>query len=353
MKARGLHIERRNRLAGIGGADLERAGGPARFCGVRVRHRETGWGTTVATGRNNAENWRATAVRKCAGLLVTRVATCVALSLSLFLPASMACGQHGGGRAAAPHMAAPRPAPARRSAPRNEAQQQRQFERQQQRAPGGREQRPAQPYNQQRYGQQRYEGAQQNYARPNGQVGGQAGTPRPAYNGAGGAARPEYSGAGNVRPAMPQNSRPYAFPPGHLGSWMNQHQNLSGQEQLLRNDPSFNRLPAADQQRLMQQLRQVNRLPADERERRLARAEKIEHMTPEERGQLAQSTRELKALPADRQARVSQAFRDLRGVPVDQRQTVIDSDRYQSQFSPEERGILTNLLRAEPYEPAR
>jgi hypothetical protein len=27
--------------------------------------------------------------------------------------------------------------------------------------------------------------------------------------------------------------------------------------------------------------------------------------------------------------------------------------RYQSQFSPDERGILANLLRAEPYEPPR
>src|SRR6185437_15589993 len=207
----------------------------------------------------------------------------------------------------------------------------------------------------------------------------QSSTPRPALNAArpGGAARPEYQrpgygpgyglrnepgyaganssarpSAGNVRPALPGNGRQYAFPPGHLGSWMNQHQNLSGQEQLLRNDPSFNRLPHADQQRLMQQLQQVNRMPTGERERRLERAEKIEHMTPQERGQLAQSTRELRTLPPDRQARVSQAFRDLRGVPVDQRQTMIESEHYQSQFSPEERGILTNLLRAEPYEPA-
>jgi hypothetical protein len=47
------------------------------------------------------------------------------------------------------------------------------------------------------------------------------------------------------------------------------------------------------------------------------------------------------------------AFRDLRSVPLDQRQTVLNSARYQGAFSPEERGILTDLLRVEPYEPAR
>ena len=56
---------------------------------------------------------------------------------------------------------------------------------------------------------------------------------------------------------------------------------------------------------------------------------------------------------SDRQAVVKRAFQDLRSVPLDQRDTVLNSARYQSQFSPDERGILGNLLRAEPYEPPR
>jgi len=40
-------------------------------------------------------------------------------------------------------------------------------------------------------------------------------------------------------------------------------------------------------------------------------------------------------------------------VPLDQRSTVLNSARYQSQFTPDEREILSNLLRAEPYEPPR
>ena len=297
--------------------------------------------TTTVTGRSNAERLRPAAPCRGAAFL----ATCAVVCLSFLVPAARAYGQRGGRPAAMPRMAA-RPMPAQRAMPRSQMRAQRQFEQRPQRAFGERGQRPAPGYRQPEAGR-----AQQNFARP----GGQAGAPRPAYNGARpeGAARPEYPGAGTVRPALPGNTGQYAFPPGHLGSWLNQHRNFAGQEQLLRNDPNFNRLPPADQQRLIQQLRQVNQLPPGERERRLERAEKIEHMTPQERMQLAQSTRALRALPPDRQARVSQAFRDLRGVPVDQRQTVIDSERYRSQFSPEERGILTNLLRAEPYEPAQ
>ena len=76
-------------------------------------------------------------------------------------------------------------------------------------------------------------------------------------------------------------------------------------------------------------------------------------MTPQERMQLDRSTQELTRLSPDRQAMVKRAFQDLRGVPEDERQIVINSQRYQQQFSPQERDMLTNLLRAEPYMPGR
>jgi hypothetical protein len=45
------------------------------------------------------------------------------------------------------------------------------------------------------------------------------------------------------------------------------------------------------------------------------------------------------------------AFRDLKAVPPDQRGIVLNSSRYQGQFSPEERGVLSDMLRVEPYAP--
>ena len=122
---------------------------------------------------------------------------------------------------------------------------------------------------------------------------------------------------------------------------------------MLRGDPTFNRLSATDQQRVMQQLHQVNQLPDELRQRRLARAETLERMSPQERIQVSNSARLWANQPPERQSLMRSAFRDLRSVPLDQRQTVLNSARYQGVFSPQERNILANMLRAEPYEPAR
>ena len=120
---------------------------------------------------------------------------------------------------------------------------------------------------------------------------------------------------------------------------------------MLRNDPSFKRLPSADQQRLTQQLRQVDQMPEQQRDRRLARNEMLERLSPEQRMSINRSGRQWAALPQDRQTMMKRAFQDLRGVPTDQRQTVLNSARYQGTFSPEERGILSDFLRVEPYQP--
>jgi Protein of unknown function (DUF3106) len=149
--------------------------------------------------------------------------------------------------------------------------------------------------------------------------------------------------------------RPNPQAAGHLPQWMAQHQNmpLGQQERMLRQEPGFNRLSPGEQQRQIQQLHQLNQMPEAQRDRRLARAENFERLSPGEQMQVRQSSRMLETLPPDRQAMVRQAFRDLRGVPVDQRDTVLGSARYGASFSPEERGILSNLLRVEPYDGPR
>jgi len=158
-----------------------------------------------------------------------------------------------------------------------------------------------------------------------------------------------------MTPARPGYGYPGVVPPGHLGDWLNQHRGLPVQEQerLLRSDPSFNRLPAANQQRLLQQLHSVDQMPEEQRERRLARGEAIEHLAPQDRMRLNQSAQRLAAMAPDRKALVRRAFQDLRSVPINQRQMVLNSNRYQGVFTPEERGVLSDFLLVEPYEPAR
>jgi hypothetical protein len=103
----------------------------------------------------------------------------------------------------------------------------------------------------------------------------------------------------------------------------------------------------------VQQLHQVDQLSEEQRQRRLARAEMIDHLPPQQRMQINLSARRWAALPVDRQTMMKRAFQDLRAVPLDQRPTVLNSARYQGVFSPEERGILSDMLRVEPYQPAR
>ncbi len=162
-------------------------------------------------------------------------------------------------------------------------------------------------------------------------------------------------GPGFSRPAYRGYAPPAQLPPGHLGDWLNQHRNLPVQEQerMLRNDPSFHRLTPADQQRVVRQLHQVSQLTEEQRQRRLARAEIIERLSPQEQMRINLSARRWVELPPQRQAIMKSAFRDLRTLPQDQRQTVLNSSRYQGLFSPEERGILADMLRVEPYQPVR
>ena len=245
---------------------------------------------------------------------VGRAAT-AAVAVIFLTPALWAFGQHS-------MPAAPRSAPAQRGA--------------------GPAYRPARPGNQQHPRMRPQE-------RPQSGVATRPGNANPGYPG------PPYMGQGFNRPAYPGYAQPSQVPPGHLGDWLNQHRNLPVQEQerTLRNDPSFRRLAPSDQQRVVQQLHQVNQLPEEQRQRRLARAEMIEHLSPQDRMQINLSARRWAAQPVERQALMKSAFRDLRSVPLDQRQTVLNSSRYQGVFSPDERGILTDLLRVEPYESAR
>ena len=171
--------------------------------------------------------------------------------------------------------------------------------------------------------------------------------PRQPYPGS------SFMGQGNARPNYQGSAPPVYGSQGHLGAWLNQHRSVpvQDQEKMLRQDPSFSRLPQNDQQRLVRQLHQVDQMPEPQRERRLARAQALDRLSPQERSQVTDSARRWSSLPSDRQAMMKQAFRNLREVPPDQRQTVLNSGRYQNNFNPEERGILTNLLRVEPYQP--
>jgi hypothetical protein len=139
--------------------------------------------------------------------------------------------------------------------------------------------------------------------------------------------------------------------PGHLGDWMQGHQNLSPSEQqhALEHEPGFNHLPPDQQARLRGRLQELNSMSPAERQRTINRIEKMESLTPEQRQQVTHTMTQMRSLPPDQQRGVAQAFRQVRQLPPDQRAAAAQG--YGRQLNPQQRDTLNNLLRAEPYLP--
>jgi hypothetical protein len=126
---------------------------------------------------------------------------------------------------------------------------------------------------------------------------------------------------------------------------------LPEQERALQSEPGFDRLPPETQRQLADRLRQLDSMPPAQRQLTVDRIEALERLSPQMREQVRASSEALRALPAGRQRMVKKAFRDLRNYPPGQRETMMASPQFQGQFTPQERGMLSNLLSVEPYEP--
>lgn len=139
----------------------------------------------------------------------------------------------------------------------------------------------------------------------------------------------------------------------HLEQWMNRHGSMSPEQQqrALENEPGFRQLPQQTQQHLRNRLNQLNNMPPQQRQRLIERNEAIERLSVPQRQQVRGAMQQLGALPVDRRRMVARAFRDLRDMPPAQRQSVLNSDRFRGEFSPEERGTLSQLLDVEPLLP--
>ncbi len=83
----------------------------------------------------------------------------------------------------------------------------------------------------------------------------------------------------------------------------------------------------------------------------LNRMETWEHLTPEQKQQARQIFAQLRQLPSDRQRMVITAVRNLRAMPPAEREAVIDSERFKSMFSDQERDMMRGATRL-PLAPA-
>jgi hypothetical protein len=164
----------------------------------------------------------------------------------------------------------------------------------------------------------------------------------PAYQ----ALRPAQARPGQARPGP-------AIPKGHAGDWLRRYKDLppAEQERELQKDPGFRHLPPAQQQLLRQRLQHFSNLPPQQQLRVLNRMETWEHLTPAQKDQARQVFGQMRQLPPARQRMVGTAVHDLRAMPPDQRERVIDSPRFKSMFSDQEREMIRGASRL-PLAPA-
>jgi len=134
---------------------------------------------------------------------------------------------------------------------------------------------------------------------------------------------------------------------GHAGDWLRRYKNVPPREQerILQNDPGFRRLSPERQQMLRQRLQHFSSLPPQQQQRVLNRMETWEHLTPEQKQQARQVHGALQQLPQERRRMVTTAVRDLSAMPPRQREQIIDSPRFRSMFSPQERDIMRGASR--------
>jgi hypothetical protein len=135
--------------------------------------------------------------------------------------------------------------------------------------------------------------------------------------------------------------------PGHAGDWLRRYKDMPAgeQERALQNDPQFRRLPPQNQEQLRQRLQHFSTLPPQQQQRMLNRMETWEHLTPDQKQQAREVFGQMQQLPPDRRRMVGTAVRDLRSMPPAQREQVINSDRFKSMFSSQERDMLRGATR--------
>jgi len=130
------------------------------------------------------------------------------------------------------------------------------------------------------------------------------------------------------------------------GDWLrsNQGKSFAQQKQSLENDPDFKKLPPQRQQELQQRLQKFNSLPPEQQQRILERIDKFNRMTPQQRAQARALLDRMRALPEERRELVRQQIHALVGMNPNQRQQFMNSEKFNEQYTPDERDMMTRAL---------
>lgn len=132
----------------------------------------------------------------------------------------------------------------------------------------------------------------------------------------------------------------------HIGQWLRKHQNLTvdQQEEALRSDPEFQKLPPQQQQHLVDRLHQFNDLPPQQRQRMLSRMDAFEHLTPDQQQQARQIFGQVRQMPDERRERFRKGIRQLADAPAEQRSAILESNDFRNNYTDNERDLMHQIV---------
>lgn len=132
----------------------------------------------------------------------------------------------------------------------------------------------------------------------------------------------------------------------HIGQWLKKNQNLTvnQQEQALKDDPEFQKLPPQQQQHLIDRLHQFNNLSPEERQKMLMRMDLFEHLTPEQQKQARDIFGQVRQMPEERRQQFRKGVRQLADAPAEQRQAMLDSQEFRSTYRDNERDLMRQIV---------
>jgi hypothetical protein len=149
-----------------------------------------------------------------------------------------------------------------------------------------------------------------------------------------------------ARPALPRNNPNLRMPRPQMGPPLSNP--ASPAARLYKATPeerdrALEKLPPRMQEQLRKQLAVIDAMPKERQQVFIRRAEHFAAQTPERQAIIRQQLQAFSKLSQERKQAINIALRRLQPMPEEQRQSILNSDEFKSQFSPEEQKILADL----------
>jgi len=124
-------------------------------------------------------------------------------------------------------------------------------------------------------------------------------------------------------------------------------------EEFMRMSPAerereISKLPPERQERVRQRLQEYDRMPPAQKERLQRQWERLSELPPERQQQVRQSMRDFTQQPQERRQAMRRQLVQVQAMNPEERRAYFNSPEFKSQFSPDEQGIMKNMIEVLP-----